>query len=584
MARTFGGSRLLTVSSEVTRTAWRALLWTGAAVVGACWLVYLWEITLTVPAGLDLFDFANNLLYAQDMLHGNWLLHGWVVTQDPHWLTDDMMYVAGLAVRGFDPGLLHLEPMLVYVILIVFAAAVSVVGLEFRGSEHLVIAGIALLPLVFPSRALASQVLIGPYHTGTTAAALGAILALRASAGRTGVAAAAGLMAAWILLTIGRVGDPYMLTLGILPLILAWLYACLARPGTGREGWSAVPLCIALAAWAAAVGVLWVVPRLGGFTMRLSLSDIIPLSELVPRVVDFTRTCLDLAGANFFGMSLGSHHAQLLFTLVRFGYLCAVVWAIARAVAQAAGGVLKDWVSAVVAAAVLLSGAGSFLYAPGDYLGDEHRTPAFILSSIVLARVVATGYGWWLTEPRRKRALGAVLAVCAVAFVFGTPPIQLHDTQGFDNPQRFPQLALARWLEQQGFWYGYGDYNTASIVTVETRGRVVVRALISTGAYTSLPASATRLEPNIELMANNAWFDTAHPATFVIVDEIHLTEPIARRTFGEPDQVYTFRDFRVLTYHSGILCTLPPLSPAVNAAEAAGVPPAGALCRRLISN
>jgi hypothetical protein len=141
-----------------------------------CWLFYCWKLSLTVPAGLDLFDFANNFLYANDMLHGNWFLHGWIVTQDPHWLSDDLVYVVGLWMRGFDPALLHAEPVLMYTILVVLAAYTSGVALRLRATERWVIVTIAILPLIFPSPALASQVLVGPYHTGTTALALGAVL------------------------------------------------------------------------------------------------------------------------------------------------------------------------------------------------------------------------------------------------------------------------------------------------------------------------------------------------------------------------------------------------------------------------
>ena len=68
-------------------------------------------------------------------------------------------------------------------------------------------------------------------------------------------------------------------------------------------------------------------------------------------------------------------------------------------------------------------------------------------------------------------------------FIFGIPPIHVRHPEGFDNPEKFEQIALARWLAQQGFQYGYGPYDEASIVTVETAGRVTVRPLISTAQY-----------------------------------------------------------------------------------------------------
>ena len=294
----------------------------------AGWLYYSWRLSLTVPAGLDLFDFANNFLYADDMRHGNWLLHGWVVTQDPHWLTDDLVYAAGLALRGFDPALLHAVPVVVYTILVGLAAWAAVVGLNLRTGERILVSAVAVLPLVFPSRVLSSQVLIGPYHTGTTAAALGAIILLTPRGGneprkiqlRRAVAGGA-------LLAIGRIGDPYMLTLGIVPMMAVGLYGAVVRRARPWNTPAGLPFAAALAAWAAAACVLGLIPISGAFTMRASLAPLIPLSELGPRLLSFLGTFLDLSGADIFGMNFGS---LLIITLVRLVYLAAAAWAVAR--------------------------------------------------------------------------------------------------------------------------------------------------------------------------------------------------------------------------------------------------------------
>ena len=76
--------------------------------------------------------------------------------------------------------------------------------------------------------------------------------------------------------------------------------------------------------------------------------------------------------------------------MVRFGYLCAVLWAVVRAVVQVArGDPCRLGHDRRHDRACSLSAVGTFLYGPGDYLGDEHRTPVFLLAVIVLARTVA---------------------------------------------------------------------------------------------------------------------------------------------------------------------------------------------------
>ena len=552
-----------------------------AAAVGlAAWVYYCWRLSLTVPAGLDLFDFANNFLYADDMRRGNWLLHGWVVTQDPHWLTDDLVYVIGLAARGFDPALLHAVPVAVYTALVGCAAWAAVTGLHLRAGGRLAVSAIAVLPLIFPSRTLAAQVLLGPYHTGTTAAALGAVIALAPrSDGEPRAAGAARTALGCALLAVGRIGDPYMLTLGIVPIILVGLYRGVverARPWRTPAG---RPLAAALIAWAAAAAVLGAVPALGGFTMRASLAPLIPLSELGPRLLSFVGSFLDLSGGNIFGLSFGS---LLVVTLARLAYLCAAAWAVVRVLADLRRGVERDWTTSALAAAVLISAAGTFLYGPSDYLGDEHRTPVFLLMGIVLARHLAARHRQWFADPAARRRVAAGLAAGALLFA-ALPLEQLRNPQGFDDPAHFPQLVLARWLEQRGLRQGYGPYDEASIITVETHGRVTVRPLISTGRYGSPPRSEWRLIPNIELMADGAWYRADAPATFLIVDGQDVDDRTAVATFGPPDHTYTVGAWRIFTWDDGIVCTLPDATPEVRAEEASGTPPAGASCRRAAS-
>ncbi len=560
---------------RVTRRTYSAGL--AIAIGVAAWLYYSWRLSLTVPAGLDLFDFANNFLYADDMRHGNWLLHGWVVTQDPHWLTDDLVYVIGLAVRGFDPSLLHAVPVVVYTLLVGLAAWAAVAGLNLRAGEGILVSAVAVLPLVFPSSALASQVLIGPYHTGTTAAALGAMLLLAPRGGDEPRAARMRrTVAGGALLAIGRIGDPYMLTLGIVPVIAVALYSAVvyrARPWSTPAG---LPLTAALVAWAGAAGVLALIPHLGGFTMRASLAPLIPLSELGPRLLSFLGTFLDLSGGDIFGMNFGS---LLIVTLVRLVYLCAAAWAVARVLGELRRGTERDWTTSVLTAAVLISAAGTFLYGPSDYLGTEHRTPVFLLMGVVLARDLAARHRQWFTDSAARRTTGAALLIGALLFA-ALPLDELQHPAGFDDPARFPQLVLAGWLDQHGLRRGYGPYDEASIITVETHGRVTVHPLISTGRYGAPPRSTWRLIPNIELMANSAWYAPSAAGTFLIVDGQDVDAQTARATFGAPDQTYQVGQWQVWTWSTGIVCTLPDATPQVRAAEAGGTPPEGASCRR----
>lgn len=506
------------------------------------------------------------------MLNGNLLLHGWVTLRDPM-LFGDMLYAIGLKLRGFDPALLHLVPVVVSTSLVVLAAWTSVTTLNLRASERIVPIGVAVLPLVLPSPALASQVLVGPNHTDTTAAALAAILALAPRSGpphdrkRILLAILGGA-----LLAVGTFGDPYMLALGIVPIIGVAFYDALVKRGPLRTTAAFLPMAAALAAWGTAEAGLWLVPRLGGFTMRASVSSFIPLDQLGPAVLRFIQAFLDLSGANFFGMPLGR---ELLVAWVHLGYLSAAVWAVLRVLSDLRRGVERDWTTAVLALAVLVSGAGTFLYPGTSY---TFQVPVFLLMGVVLARHLATTHRLWITDLTQRRSTAAALLICGLAFA-RLPIHQFRHPQGFDDPSRYSQLAMARWLEQHGLRQGYGPHLWASIITVETRGRVTVRPLISTNRYYPQPPSYRRLVPNTELMGNNAWYTMSQPAAFLIVDNGDVDSQTALQTFGVPDQTYRAAGVDVFAYKNGIVCTVPQSAEA-RAEEAAGAPPRAAICAR----
>jgi hypothetical protein len=74
----------------------------GAACAGLFWC-YL-RLSETFPGGAD---GASNALEAWDMLHGNWLLHGWTLTDVAFYTTELPEYAAIELARGLGPGVLH---------------------------------------------------------------------------------------------------------------------------------------------------------------------------------------------------------------------------------------------------------------------------------------------------------------------------------------------------------------------------------------------------------------------------------------------------------------------------------------------
>ncbi|HWG15229.1 MAG TPA: hypothetical protein VG268_18325, partial [Streptosporangiaceae bacterium] len=125
-------------------------------------------------------------------------------------------------------------------------------------------------------------------------------------------------------------------------------------------------------------------------------------------------------------------------------------------------------------------------------------------------------------------------------------------TEASHPPVPAAKTGLASWLAAHHFAYGLGGYWEASIVTVNSGGRVKVRAL---GQY-SLAADLWE--------ARESWFDPrAHRATFIVLDSqpgfLNYWEPAAlvRRYFGVPSRTYHFAPYTVLVWDTNLLVSVP---------------------------
>ncbi len=96
------------------------LLALGLACGGLCYCYV--RLSATFPAGSDA---ASNALEAWDLLHGNWLLHGWTLTDVSFYTTELPEYAAVELARGLHPGVLRIAPAVTYTLLVVACALLA---------------------------------------------------------------------------------------------------------------------------------------------------------------------------------------------------------------------------------------------------------------------------------------------------------------------------------------------------------------------------------------------------------------------------------------------------------------------------
>src|SRR5688572_12532170 len=70
-------------------------------------------------------DDATGVLEAEAVLHGNFLLRGWTVSNASFYATDLPFYVVGVYLRGVHPSLLHDVPAVIYAFTVALATALG---------------------------------------------------------------------------------------------------------------------------------------------------------------------------------------------------------------------------------------------------------------------------------------------------------------------------------------------------------------------------------------------------------------------------------------------------------------------------
>ena len=129
---------------------------------GLLFLGYL-RVSWTVAATSD---GAAQALQARDMLAGNWLLHGWTLSDVSFYTTELPEYVLVELVRPFGAGFIHVAAAVTYTLLVL--AACWLARGRARGMEGLVRGALAAGIMLAPQLGYGAFVLLlSPDHVGT---------------------------------------------------------------------------------------------------------------------------------------------------------------------------------------------------------------------------------------------------------------------------------------------------------------------------------------------------------------------------------------------------------------------------------
>jgi hypothetical protein len=585
----------------------------AAAVGGALLFLGYLRVSWTVAATSD---GAAEALQARDMLAGNWLLHGWTLSDVSFYTTEVPEYVLVELIRPFGLGVIHIAAAATYTMLVlaVFALAYGRAG----GREGIARGVLATVIMLAPQLGYGAFVLLlSPDHTGTELPLLLGWLLLDRAPRRWWVPAILCL-----LLAVVQFADRVALLTAVLPLIVVCTVTLARRrprlpgqPASGLAGWAhARWFELALVAGAgASVALSWAAARLlaaaGGFAGHPFPLTLAPLSQLWTHTWLTGWGILELYGGNFIGVT---GWAGITFAVLHLIGLTLAVVAVAVALvrfvwppagqrpatapgAHRRGGPLPPtgrWeaaprakgpqrpaasgtthlVDSVLAVAVIAN-LVSYLVSisPGTVLGtgyDAREIAAVLpLGAVLAGRVFGTALagrvlaglpgrpsGRSQLAGRAKATVRSRTSIC-ISFLIFLVIAGYMSAFGYSAAQGATpgeDSALAGWLVAHGLRYGLGE-SSSNVVTVETGARVQVAPVAVAGG---------RVRALLYQSSAAAYDPRLHDADFLVVrvppaqpGDAAETVPdaAARATFGPPARTYRFDGYTVLVWNVNLL-------------------------------
>jgi hypothetical protein len=477
-------------------------------------------------------DGANSVLQGWDLIHGHLPLHGWHLGDATFYAFELPLNGIVQLAGGLGDTAAHVASALVYLIVAGCAAALAVTGSRgaARAARCAVVIAVLAAPLLYaPNAAL---LLEEPDHFGTSMFILVSFLLVDLAPNRRFTPPLLALI-----LCAGQFSDLTVRYVAIPAIVIVCAYRMLAA----RRLRSA-DLAIAVAAVVSVpldslLGAI--VRHFGGFAVKVPLDN---LSS--PRLwhQHWSVTWLDIR--ILFG-AVSSPHVKLGALGTAFAWVCLLA---------ALAGVIKvawTWRRASRAeqllAVAIVANVGAYVISvmPLPYTGSHEVIAILPCGAVLAARA--------LVPARVRDPLPAFAAVAATALIALVP----LGTAATRPPLRPATAPLSAWLAAHHLTYGIGGYWDASVVTLQSGGRVRIRA-VDLHKNVNKPGWTINI-PNWE--TNALWYETKrYDATFAIADLRGRYPATAfQQVFGKPAVAYRVGGYMICVYRHNLLGHLRPM-------------------------
>jgi len=492
------------------------------------------RLAATFPGGSD---GASNALEAWDLLHGNWLLRGWTLSDVSFYTTELPEYAVAELVHGLTPGVLHVVPAITYTLLLL-AAGLLARG-RARGAEGWARALIAAGIMAAPQLGNGVHVLLAqPDHVGTQVPILATFLFLERAPRRWYTPAAL-----WALLTAAIVADKIVIVDAVVPLVFAGLLHAVwsRRPSAHR-----FELSLAIAAGASAGTaqlLLTLIGRLGGFALPPVQTGMVTPGGVPGHLSLAWQGVLNLFGADVVAAAPGTQTALAWLHAPGIALAAAAFAVVAWHVPNQ-----RDLTGDVLAVGIVVNLAGFVASVIPATPFDTREIAALLPFGAVLAGRV---FGSRLTASGLARARPAVAGLT----VAGACQLAALGYGAAQPAAAAPEQALAGWLAAHGLTSGLGTFSEDNLTTLDSDGAIRLRTVSWLAPSRSSPGGAV---PRL-YQSSASWYDPrTQYANFVVTGTADGSADLIPRAdilalAGQPARTYHFRSFTILVWNTNLL-------------------------------
>ena len=480
-------------------------------------------------------DGADQALQAWDMLHGNLLLHSWLLGDVSYYTTEVPQYMLVELIRGLNSDVVHVAAAMTYTLATLLAVLLA--KGNSTGRQALVRVLIAVGIMLVPQLASGVNILLSsPDHIGTSVPVMVVWLILDHARPRWYIPVIAGVFLGWAV-----VADMLVLYIGVLPLALVCAIRVYRAVAVEREPVASQRYDLALAAAAlvgAAAGVLAlrVIHAHGGFYMPAPNAQFVQSGPALFHNLAVTfEGLLLLGGADFLGLRPTASAALIMLHVVGICLAAAGTWLAARRFLRD-----RDLVAQLLVTGVVINLAVYVLSTRANVVSQTREiAPVLPFSAALAGRLLAGRLKAAKLMPLLLVVLVGYLA--GLAYEVSRPPVAAQNQQ------------LTSWLLARHLHTGLSGYWESNIVTLTSGDRVQIRQV--------KPSGGRLVASNYEAKAS--WYDPdRNTANFVVLAPGgggypgFTSERAALATFGQPARTYHFGSDTILVWNKNLLTEL----------------------------